>query len=178
MTQWWKAFLPMQRMQVWYLGQEYPLEKEITTHSSIFGWETPWTEKPRGLQSGVPKSWTLLRDWACTHMAFTISSSFSLTFWRYHPTVFSWRLLLRNPVKSYIVPLHMKNSFSFASVLFLALDNLWIVSVCSCLDHNFDLFLFELLDSGRLFPSQIGGVFSHYLNKFSAPFSVSLSLWD
>ena len=33
------------------LGQEDPLEKEMATHSSIFAWEIPWTEKSDGLQS-------------------------------------------------------------------------------------------------------------------------------
>ena len=28
------------------LGQEDPLEKEMTTHSSILAWEIPWTEDP------------------------------------------------------------------------------------------------------------------------------------
>ena len=28
------------------LGQEAPLEEEITTHSSILAWETPMTEEP------------------------------------------------------------------------------------------------------------------------------------
>ena len=32
------------------LGREDPLEKEMTTHSSILGWEIPWTEEPGGLQ--------------------------------------------------------------------------------------------------------------------------------
>ena len=38
-------------MQVQFLGQEEPLEKEMTTHSSILAWEIPWTEEPAGLQS-------------------------------------------------------------------------------------------------------------------------------
>ena len=33
------------------LGQEDPLEKEMTTPSSILAWETPSTEEPGGLQS-------------------------------------------------------------------------------------------------------------------------------
>ena len=33
------------------LGWEDPLEKEMTTHSSIHAWEIPWTEEPGGLQS-------------------------------------------------------------------------------------------------------------------------------
>ena len=41
----------MQEMCVQSLGQEDPLEKEITTHSSILAWEISWTEEPGGLQS-------------------------------------------------------------------------------------------------------------------------------
>ena len=33
------------------LGQEDPLEKGMTTHSSILAWEIPWTEEPGKLQS-------------------------------------------------------------------------------------------------------------------------------
>ena len=36
---------------VWSLGQEDPLEKEMTTHSSIPAWKIPWTEESGGLQS-------------------------------------------------------------------------------------------------------------------------------
>ena len=41
----------MQEMQVWSLGQEDLLEKEMATHSSILAWEIPWTEEPGELQS-------------------------------------------------------------------------------------------------------------------------------
>ena len=39
--------------EVWIrsLGREDPLEEEMETYSSILAWETPWTEKPGGLQS-------------------------------------------------------------------------------------------------------------------------------
>ena len=33
------------------LGQEDPLEKGMTTHSSILPWRIPWLEKPGRLQS-------------------------------------------------------------------------------------------------------------------------------
>jgi len=33
------------------LGWENPLQKGMTTHSSILGWRIPWTEEPGGLQS-------------------------------------------------------------------------------------------------------------------------------
>jgi len=44
-------FEAMQEMQVWSLGQEDPLEKEMATYSSILAWEIPWTEEPGGLHS-------------------------------------------------------------------------------------------------------------------------------
>ena len=40
-----------QETQVRSLGQEYPLEKEMATHSSLLAWEIPWTGEPGGLQS-------------------------------------------------------------------------------------------------------------------------------
>ena len=48
-----------EEMWVRSLGQEDPLEKEMATHSSIFGWRIPWTEEPGGLQSmGLQRRWT------------------------------------------------------------------------------------------------------------------------
>ena len=41
----------MLETQVRSLGQEDPLEEEMTTHSSILAWEIPWTEEPGGLLS-------------------------------------------------------------------------------------------------------------------------------
>ena len=41
----------MQEIWVGFLGQEDPLEKEMTSHSSILAWKIPRTEKPGRLQS-------------------------------------------------------------------------------------------------------------------------------
>ena len=46
-----KRLPTMQETLVRSLGQEDPLEKELTTHSSILAWRIPWTEEPGGLQS-------------------------------------------------------------------------------------------------------------------------------
>ena len=53
MAQWLKKKNPpaMEETQVQSLGQEEPLEKGMTTHSSILAWKIPWTEDPGGLQS-------------------------------------------------------------------------------------------------------------------------------
>ena len=49
----------MQEKWVQSLGQEDPLEKEMTTHSNILAWEIPRTKEPGGLQSmGSQKSQT------------------------------------------------------------------------------------------------------------------------
>ena len=51
----------MQETQVQSLGQDNPLEKEMTTHSSTLAWEIPWPEEPGRLQSIVPQSRTRLK---------------------------------------------------------------------------------------------------------------------
>ena len=42
---------PSAKQETWIqsLGQEYPLEKQMATHSSILAWEILWTEEPGGL---------------------------------------------------------------------------------------------------------------------------------
>ena len=41
----------IQEARVQSLGGEDPLEKGMTTHSSILAWRSPWIEEPGGLQS-------------------------------------------------------------------------------------------------------------------------------
>ena len=41
----------MQDTGIQSLDWEDPLEKGMTTHSSILAWKIPWTEEPGGLQS-------------------------------------------------------------------------------------------------------------------------------
>ena len=50
----------MQETQVWSLGQENSLEKEMATHSNILACEIPWTETT---VCGMAKSRTRLSDW-------------------------------------------------------------------------------------------------------------------
>ena len=52
----------MLETQVQSLGWEYPLEKEMATHSSILAWKIPWMEEPGRLQSmGLQR---VGHDWA------------------------------------------------------------------------------------------------------------------
>ena len=50
-TQMVKRLPTMQETRIQSLGWEYPLEKEMATHSSILTWKVPWTQEPGGLQS-------------------------------------------------------------------------------------------------------------------------------
>ena len=52
----------MQEVQVPPLRQEYTLEKEMATHSSILAWEIPRSEEPDRLQSMGSESQTRLID--------------------------------------------------------------------------------------------------------------------
>ena len=47
------------------LGKEDPLEEEMTTHSSILAWKSPWTKKPGVLQS--MGSQRVGHNWAHAH---------------------------------------------------------------------------------------------------------------
>ena len=46
-----KRLPAMQETWIRSLGREDPLEKEMSTHSSILAWKIPWTEELGGLQS-------------------------------------------------------------------------------------------------------------------------------
>ena len=50
-------------MKVQSVGQEDPLEEEMTTHSNILAWEIPWTEELGGLHR-VTKSRTQSKTYA------------------------------------------------------------------------------------------------------------------
>ena len=41
----------MQEVCIQFLGQEDPLEKEMTPHSCILAWEIPWIEQTGGLHT-------------------------------------------------------------------------------------------------------------------------------
>ena len=78
-----------QETQVWSLGYEDPLEKEMATHPSILAWRIPWTEELSGLQSTgsqrVGHDWVTDRPPRATH---TIISSSLIN--NYH----NWSFLL------------------------------------------------------------------------------------
>ena len=55
--------------QVWSLGWEDPVEKDMATHTSILAWRMPWTEEPGRLQSmGLQR---VRHDWVTNTLTFT-----------------------------------------------------------------------------------------------------------
>ena len=63
-----------------FLGEEYPMEKEMATHSSSFAWRIPWTEEPGGwLSMGSQR---VRHDWA-TELNWTDWFCHTLT-WIHH----------------------------------------------------------------------------------------------
>ena len=67
----------MQEMWVQSLGEEYPLEEDMATHSNILAGKTPWTEEPGGLQSMGLQSRTWLK-WLST---FTSREQWQIDVW-------------------------------------------------------------------------------------------------
>ena len=55
------------------LGQEDPLEKKMTTHSSILAWKISWTEEPGGLQSMGHKESNMTKH-ACTQKSIMVET--------------------------------------------------------------------------------------------------------
>ena len=73
--------LPMQEMQVQFLGREDPREKEMATHCSILAWKIPRTKESSGLQS--MGSQRVGHDWATEHagMYYKTHSGFQFSHW-------------------------------------------------------------------------------------------------
>ena len=82
----------MQKTLVWSLGQEGPLEKEMTTHASILAWKILWIQEPGGLQSmGLQR---IGHDWAInTHTMrkqWSLSLYIDLSFLEFHVDGIVW----------------------------------------------------------------------------------------
>ena len=112
-----KNALAMWRTQVWFLGEEDPLEKGTVTHSSILAWRIPWIAEPGRLQSMALQ--TVEHNWMTNTFIFT-------------PSIWS-------PSKSwiwYIAFLFLTFSFdSFISIFMV----LFIVCICSFIWSTFSL---------------------------------------
>ena len=80
-----KNLLSMQETQVWTLGQEDSLEKEMANHYSILAWRITWTEEPGGLPS--MESQRVGHDWATNTHTHTHSTYLIGLLWRVNESV-------------------------------------------------------------------------------------------
>ena len=63
-----KRLPAVRETQVYFLGREDLLEKEMAIHSSILAWKIPWMEEPgKATVHGVSKSQTRLSDLTSLH---------------------------------------------------------------------------------------------------------------
>ena len=77
----------MRETQVWFLGQEDPLEKGMASHSSIPVWRIPWTEEPGGLQS--MGSQRVRHNWVANIFTFIPVTLLGWDFFeKYHAAIF------------------------------------------------------------------------------------------
>ena len=67
-----KSLPIMQETQLQFLGGEYPLEKEMATHSSILPWRIPWTEEHGRLRS-VESQELAMTELLRTHGSFLVA---------------------------------------------------------------------------------------------------------
>ena len=107
----------MQETQVWSLGWQDPLEKEISAHSSILAWRIPQTEEPGGLQS--MESQRVGHDWATNTHTQLVVVNFRrpATMLLIFKALVSFAKLLKPPLHCMVV------SSSWAK---------WIVDIASC----------------------------------------------
>ena len=62
----------MQEMQVRYLSQEDPLEKEMATHTSTVAWRIPGTEEPGRRRQTITGHQVPLQPWVVLDQMFPI----------------------------------------------------------------------------------------------------------
>ena len=112
------AMQETQETWVWSLGQEDPLETEMTVYSSILAWEIPWTEEPGRLQS-VGGSQRVRHNLATKQQHNKVLQTSNGIF-RIKPRLLSKNpnyLISKHPVGSQFSPI--KNPFGFSGSLSL-----------------------------------------------------------
>ena len=100
--------LPMHKLQesrIWSLGQEDPLQKEMTTRSSILVWKILWTEELGGLQ--FMGSQRVGHNWATEHSLLSLGTGRPQLIWSVFPVQAPWGLapVMLSHLGSFLIPL-------------------------------------------------------------------------
>ena len=114
----------MQETWVWSLGWEDPLEKEMSTHSSVLAWRIPWTEEP----GGVTKSWTWLGDYVDSY-------DISPSLWVFEQFCTFWHYKILHTHLLYLVPalriIHLSKSFDSFYWRIILETKIWVLLLLS-----------------------------------------------
>ena len=102
-----RASLVIQETQIWFLGREDTLVKDMATHSSILAWRIPWTEEPGGPQSmGLQR---VGHNWAQESTPFWCSASKELS-----PCILSYPNPLRGSPGEALLIWVFKDGYEFS----------------------------------------------------------------
>ena len=150
---WWLRLKYLPAVQEpWFqsLGQEDPLEKEMTTHSSNLAWEITWTEEPGGLQSmgsqRVGHDWatnTFTLSFFCELFCLFVSSMFVIVHWN----IFMFSLKSLSGIPNICVMLVL---VSVDGLFPFLLKPFWVLVWWMMVDWNFNILTIILQDSGSI----------------------------
>ena len=110
----------MQETWVRSLGQEDPLEKEMTIHSSTLASKIPWTEKPGRLQS--MGSQRVGHDWVTSLSLYFSKHILSLPSLLNFLHFYWFSFCFLNPLSSFL-----PQGFCTSCFLFLVYSSLWFL---------------------------------------------------
>ena len=72
---WWRILPAIQETQVQSPGQENPLEKGMTIHSSMLAWRIPWMEEPGGYNPWGPKELDMAEWLTLSKLSHTLTTT-------------------------------------------------------------------------------------------------------
>ena len=118
-----KCLPTMRETQVWSLGWEDPLEKEMATHFSTLAWKIPWMEKHGRLQSigsqRVGHYWaTSISVYSCHCFLISYTSVRFIPFVSFIVPTFAWNVPL-------VCLIFLKRSLVFPILLFSFIPLHW-----------------------------------------------------
>ena len=157
----------MQETQVWFLGLEDPLEKEMAAHPSILAWRISCTEEGYSLWGLKSRTW--LSDWTITSAFFMVQLSqayvttgkiIALPIWTFVGKVMS---LLFNTLSRFVIAFLPRSSGLLIS---------WVLSPSS----DFRTAKEEICHCFHLFPFYLpwsDGTGCHDLSFFNVDFQAS-----
>ena len=154
------------------MGWEDPLEKEMTTHSSILAWRIPWTVEPGGLQS--TGSQRIRHDWMTNTLG-------SVPYGRYYSLLCRWYLVTNSSFFSGWSQQRAGDDSTSSHHLHLLLLERYICAVCGghqrgvrirylISNHSFLHFVYSL---DICYVLLIGMTLSNGINNMKKKFCVS-----